>query len=184
MEIIKPQPTELNPYVVDNYPYGYKRTQIRYWVESVKKKGDRFCSQTLNPKTNQWNKPKKETYNAVVIVYKNNIGHIKGYHYHQSTDKEIYNKFMEFKGDLVLNDIQEQNLKVLRAYIKTYENVSYSIRTKEYRHKVTGEIVEQVPLMKIGDYEEVTEEEQEEKQKENELNIRKSVVYNYSHDGE
>lgn len=182
MEIIKPQPTELNPYIVDNYPYGWKRTKIRYYVESVKKKGDRFVSQTLNPKTNKWNKPKKDTYNAVVILYKNDIGHIKGYHYYRSTDEESYNKFMNFKGDLELNKLQEESLKISRAFLKTYKNVNYSIRKREFKHKLTGEIVTQIPLMEMGNYEEVTQEEQDKKQEENELKIRKSVVYNYSHD--
>ena len=52
--------TENNPLVINNYPYGFnQRTQIRYWIETTPKKGDRFCSQTLNPKNNRWNKPKK-----------------------------------------------------------------------------------------------------------------------------
>lgn len=49
----------LNP----DYPYGRTvRTQIRFWLETDPKKGTRFCSQTLNPKTNIWNNPKKGTY--------------------------------------------------------------------------------------------------------------------------
>lgn len=51
--------------LVEDYPYGRQRTQIRYWIETVKGKGDRFCSQTLNPKTGRWNKPKKSTYTPV-----------------------------------------------------------------------------------------------------------------------
>lgn len=50
-------------YLVEDYPYGFKlRTQIRYWLEKHPKRGFRFVSQTLNPKNNRWNAPKKSTY--------------------------------------------------------------------------------------------------------------------------
>mgnify|MGYP003145686463 CR=1 FL=1 len=124
-EIIKQQPNEENPIIVENYPYGFKRTKIRYWVESVKKKGDRFVSQTLNPKTNLWNKPKKSTYGAVNVVYEDEKGHITYYNLYWSTSKEDYQKFMDFKGDLVLNELQEEQLRRIRAYIKGYEGVKF-----------------------------------------------------------
>lgn len=69
---------EQNPIVIDNYPYGFKlRTQIKYWIETTPKKGDRFCSQTLNPKNNVWNKPKKSTYYCLGFLYKDEKGHIR-----------------------------------------------------------------------------------------------------------
>ena len=50
-------------YMVDDYPYGRQlRCRIRYWLEFGGKKGYRFVSQTENPKTLRWNKPKKSTY--------------------------------------------------------------------------------------------------------------------------
>ena len=55
--------SEATAYLVDDYPYGFReRTQIRYWLEHKPKKGWRFVSQTLNPKTNRLNKPKASTY--------------------------------------------------------------------------------------------------------------------------
>ena len=158
--IIKPQPTEENPCIVENYPYGFKRTQIRYWVESVKKRGDRFVSQTLNPKTNQWNKPKKSTYSAVIVAYIDEKGHTKGYYYHKSTDEESYKKLVDFIGDLELNELQKEELRVLRAYIKTYRNVTFEVKP----------------------YEETTNEEHEKEQKEIEESIKKNVAYNYHTD--
>jgi len=56
-------------YLVDDYPYGYTlRTSIRYWVETKKNFGQRFVSQTLNPKNGNWNKPKAGTYSDVVVL--------------------------------------------------------------------------------------------------------------------
>jgi hypothetical protein len=64
-------------YEVADYPYGFKlRTQIRYWLET-NNNGTRFVSQTLNPKTGAWNKPKASTYNCFgVMVRDESNGHI------------------------------------------------------------------------------------------------------------
>jgi hypothetical protein len=54
--------------VVNNYPWGFKlKTSQRYWIETTKS-GDRFVTQTLNPKTNAWCNPKKSTYSAVMVM--------------------------------------------------------------------------------------------------------------------
>ena len=162
-EILKIQPTEENPVVVENYPYGFKRTQIRYWVESVKKKGDRFVSQTLNPKTNQWNKPKKSTYQAVIVVYRNEKDYITYNGLYGGTDAEEYKAFIKFKGDLSLNELQEEQLKVIRAYIKAYENVEF--KCVESTHWTDEQ------------HEEFNKKQEKEKKI-----INKSVGYHYSTD--
>jgi len=46
---------------VDDYPYGKKRTKAKFSVETMKNGKQRGVKQTLNPKTGQWNKPKKTT---------------------------------------------------------------------------------------------------------------------------
>jgi aromatic ring-opening dioxygenase catalytic subunit (LigB family) len=59
-------------YVVDDYPYGHQlRCKIRYWIEEKKGYGQRFCSQTTNPKISEevWNKPKHGVYHEMVIMY-------------------------------------------------------------------------------------------------------------------
>ncbi len=72
-------------YVGNDYPYSFKlRTQIRYWVESVAKKGDRMCSQTLNPKSGKWNTPKCSTYSPVIFMYLDEKNHV------QRTGHSIY----------------------------------------------------------------------------------------------
>ncbi len=139
MEILETQPTEEAPYLVHNYPYGFKlRTDIKYWVESVKNKGDRFCSQTLNPKTQQWNKPKKSTYSAVMVIYLDEKEHTTYKSLWRTTSADNYKEFMEFIGDTTLNELQLRELKLIRAYIKTYEGVTISIcgnMTKEEREE-------------------------------------------------
>lgn len=57
-------------YVIADYPYGFRlRTSIRYWIESKKGFGDRFVSQTMNPKTGNWNKPKAGNYRFLMVMY-------------------------------------------------------------------------------------------------------------------
>jgi len=60
--------SEDTAYVVNNYPCGRRvRTRIRYWIETTAY-GDRFCAQTLNPKTSRWNAPKRGTYTGVAVL--------------------------------------------------------------------------------------------------------------------
>lgn len=55
-------------YVVDNFLYGFRlRTQIRYWIETREDCGQRFCHQTLNPKTGVWDNPRYGAYNPVTV---------------------------------------------------------------------------------------------------------------------
>ena len=66
-----------NAVEVDNYPWGFKlKTRRRYWIETKKNRGDRFCYSTLNPKTNKWCKPKKSTYTTLGFLFEEPNGHI------------------------------------------------------------------------------------------------------------
>src|SRR5262252_4078862 len=50
-------------FLVADYPYGFRlRCQMRYWLEYQPKKGVRLWSQSSNPKSGGWNKPKSSTY--------------------------------------------------------------------------------------------------------------------------
>jgi hypothetical protein len=69
--------SEATAYLVDDYPYGGLRTQIRYWLEHKTGKGWRFVSQTRNPKTDRWNKPKPSTYlEWAGAMYLDDNGHV------------------------------------------------------------------------------------------------------------
>jgi hypothetical protein len=67
--------------LVSDYPYGFSlRCSIRYWIETKKGKGMRFCSQTTNPKKKgePWNKPHCSTYNKFAVLYiEPETGHVK-----------------------------------------------------------------------------------------------------------
>lgn len=68
--------SEDTAFLVKDYPYGRDCCQIRFWLETVPKKGARFCSQTQNPKNGRWNNPKRSTYAKIGgCMYLDEKGH-------------------------------------------------------------------------------------------------------------
>ncbi len=53
---------------VKDYPYGRLRTSMFFSVEFQKGKGFRSVRQSINPKTGVLNKPKKSTYNHIIVL--------------------------------------------------------------------------------------------------------------------
>lgn len=157
-EILKAIHTnEENAYIVESYPYGYKRTQKKYWIETTKR-GDRLNGMTLNPKTNEWNKPKRSTYSDVMVLVKNEIGHIKTLSWGTAyTEEESLNKFLENVGDYEFNALQIGKIEQGRRVYKIRDGMTFEIRVRKFRNKATGEIVTQIPIMEMNSYEEVTE---------------------------
>lgn len=82
-EYLSGHTSEATAYVVDDYPYGFRlRCKIRYWIERKAKNGDRFVSQTTNPKLSyeKWNAPKASTYcNMRFLVRDKQVGETKGH---------------------------------------------------------------------------------------------------------
>jgi len=108
--------SETNAYLVDDYPYGFRlRTQIRYWIETTNR-GDRFCSQTLNPKTNRWNKPKKSTYQLLGFMYLDEKEHVtwKSVNIY-SKPEEVNSLINDIGGGEKLNPQQLKKLKQIRG---------------------------------------------------------------------
>lgn len=65
-------------YLVDDYPYGSRaRCRIRYWLEFRPGHGYRLVSQTENPRTKIWNKPKPSTYALLGGMYLDDKGHVQ-----------------------------------------------------------------------------------------------------------
>lgn len=99
-----------NSFEVDNYPYGFTlRTKIRYWIETKKGKGDRFVSCTLNPKTNQWNKPKAGVYCTIIQMYIDySNDYVEHFSHNEHGDIPKSAAFIEF---LVQNNVQLSELQ-------------------------------------------------------------------------
>lgn len=105
-----------NAYVVEDYPYGFRlRTQIRYWIETTKN-GQRFASQTKNPKTGEWNKPKASTYDEIKVMTRdpeNGYIHTDSLHYNDD-DAKIAE--FETRHAVALDERAHKVIKHLRAH--------------------------------------------------------------------
>ncbi len=106
--------SEETAYLVADYPYSFRlRTQIRYWLEFTPKKGWRFVSQTLNPKTGRWNAAKKSTYTSVAAsMYLDEKGHV------QWTGLSGYSGPAEVRGFMArFPEADHRGIKVLAAVL-------------------------------------------------------------------
>ena len=104
-------------YIVEDYPWGFRlRTTIRYWVETKKAKngGQRFGSQTINPKTGQWCAPKYSTYSPIIVMYLNENDHIKWHDLSYYSSKDYVEAFKNEHIDK-LDDFQKEQLKDMIA---------------------------------------------------------------------
>lgn len=130
VELLFGHTREDNAYLVPDYPYGRRiRTQIRYWIETSAKHGDRFCSQTLNPKTGRWNKPKKSTYTGVGVMYlRPDNGHVKwtGMNFNDSAEKIA--EFLGVVGKERLSLAQQAKAIEIIGYTRAMSKVTWSIR--------------------------------------------------------
>lgn len=130
IQIITPQPTnENNAVIVEDYPYGFTtRTKARYWIETTKN-GEREVFQTLNPRTQNWNKPKKSTYSDIVILYRDTTNnHINGYSLHiQYSGQAELDKFLALFDEKTLSEYQQKRLAFFKAIIKARKHVKISM---------------------------------------------------------
>lgn len=117
-------------YVVNDYPWGFRlRTQIRYWIESkdAKNGGQRFVSQTMNPKTGKWCAPKKTTYCDIIIMFLDENNHIKYDYLISYSKKEHLDEFKETHLEK-LTDFQKEKLKMLLAIENIMQHVTVEIK--------------------------------------------------------
>ena len=121
--------------VVNNYPWGFKlKTSQRYWIETTKH-GDRFITQTLNPKTNAWCNPKKSTYRAVMVITTEINEHTednKTYVSYNSLSLGYSNaeQVATFESEIDKSKLNESQLKMIckcKAINKTNELVKVEI---------------------------------------------------------
>lgn len=114
-------------YIVDDYPYGFRlRTQIRYWIETTKN-GQRFVSQTLNPKTGAWNKPKAGTYDPIKVLTRDpENGHIHSDSLRYNDDEA---KIAEYatRHAAALDERAHKVIKHIRAHNAAMSKITWTI---------------------------------------------------------
>lgn len=112
---------------VDDYPYSFQlRTTIRYWIETTKH-GDRMVSQTLNPKTDRWNKPKASTYVGLAFLTRNaSNGHISRVSCSENDSAEWVGLFRAATEEH-MNPLQVRRLLAIIGYTRAMEHVTFSV---------------------------------------------------------
>lgn len=116
-------------FMVDNYPWGFRlRTKIRYWIETkiAKNGGQRFCSQTINPKTGFWCAPKYSTYSPILVMYLDENDHVQFTALGHNSKEEIILKFKETHL-LNLSEYQKEKLKEIMAYSEVMKHVTFKV---------------------------------------------------------
>lgn len=166
IETINPQPTKEKPILTDSYPYGFKRTSAKWYIETTKQ-GQRVVFQTLNPKTNLWNKEKKSTYSDIRILYKNlENNHIENaglsFTYDGKEELDLFLKDFESW----LSDYQKEKIKVFRAIIETRKYIKVTVREE--------------PQYENDDIRAIIKEKEQEEIKQG---IKKIFVYNLKQQG-
>ena len=117
---------------IGNYPWGFRlRTKVRYWIETTNR-GDRSVRCTLNPKTNQWCKPKKSTYDAVMVMTKqveDNKTFIKSIGISVGWSNAVQVASFEHKIDKTkLSDKQLKQICKCKAVNEMNKNVKWEIK--------------------------------------------------------
>ncbi len=117
---------------VSNYPYGFKlRTDIFFWIETTKGKGDRFCSVTINPKNGQLNKPKKSTYNDFMFLYEDEKGHVHHGVFHIYHMKNVDKQIEFICNEIGLENVSLFQLDRIREIYAAHIAISFGYWIKE-----------------------------------------------------
>ena len=123
-------------YKVENYPYGFReKTTMHYWIETTPKKGDRFCSCTINPKNGRFNAPKKSTYVNIGCMSLNDIGHVVNNGIGIYTEKEKVTAFIEAIGLNNLNADQKKQYNQIMGINEVVTNEFTGKVVKDYAVK-------------------------------------------------
>ena len=87
---------------VNNYPYGSLRATVTFSLEFNAKKGFRTVFQSINPKNNRVNAPKKSTYSPIIVLTKDEKNFVSSRHIGVNGRVEILKAvaFMEENFDL------------------------------------------------------------------------------------
>ncbi|VVB54030.1 Uncharacterised protein [uncultured archaeon] len=132
IEVLNPQPTEQNPYIVKDYPWGRRlRTQQRRYVETIQGKGERYVIQTQDPRDGNWCNPKKSIYSAIIILYKDlSNGYIEALTFSPDyTEEKDLEEFLQKVPLASLSEYQKGQVARARAIYRVRKHIKYTVKT-------------------------------------------------------
>lgn len=132
-------------YVVNNWPWGWTlKTEARFWIETTKV-GDRFVQQTKNPKTGKWCKPKKSTYDAVLVLAISDKGKVCRVGFAKGANDTTIAESLETLDWEKLSDMQKKQVCKWTAWNDVMTNVTWECKpydpaAKENQDKIMANI--------------------------------------------
>lgn len=139
-------------YVVEDYPYGFRlRCSIRHWIETTKH-GDRFVSQTTNPKRPGivWNKPKPSIYAGVMCMILDEDGHVSRLAIEENNPSEWIRTFLDAVDVSTLSDAQRARAARIVGYTEAMRNVTFTVRETTGQSAAEHEADEQSERITYG----------------------------------
>lgn len=117
-------------HVTADYPYGFRlRCQRREWVETSKF-GQRFVTQTSNPKAKAlvWNKPKAGTYHRVCVLGRDAEGHVAIDVLSVGSGEKEIREFAE-RYSAALTEYQREQVRFLLAMALGAKHITWEVST-------------------------------------------------------
>jgi hypothetical protein len=99
---------------------------VRYWIESKEKFGQRFCSQTKDPRSGKWCKAKCGTYCLVAVIFLDEEEHTS---YEALEQGRNIQDIEEFKNQHFehLDDFQKEQLKESSAVARVMDKLKFKV---------------------------------------------------------
>lgn len=117
MQVLVGHISQATAYEQPDYPYSFSlRCKRRCWIETKAEYGQRFVTQTSNPRKGNevWNNPKYGIYQAVIVMFLNpENNHLETSSLHQYAGEEAVNSFEE-KYSEYLNDYQRAAIEKIK----------------------------------------------------------------------
>jgi len=136
MKTVLPQAKSFETaHVAENYPYGFRlRTEMYSWIEQSKH-GYRLVQQTMNPKTNRLNAPKKTTYSEFLLLGLDENGHVTTRGFSKYSTEEAIQKFLDtYRDYMSASEIRnaENLIKIKKLVSERWEEREKQAKEKVY----------------------------------------------------
>lgn len=128
---------------VSDYPYGRLRAEVSFSLEFQSKKGFRSVFQSINPKNNRVNKPKKSTYTDFAFQYiEDETGHVKTNYYHVYTKESIINICNVINDNFVALELKKEHIQHIYGCILSNLTISLAYAKNEEEKKILKDTAE------------------------------------------
>jgi len=137
--------------ISDNCQYGYTRSIKRHWIEATKR-GQRYCTQTKNPKSGEWNNPKKSIYSQIMKLYKDENNKLTYFSLDYNDREDKVKEFVRVFGG-VLIEPEREKLNSIIAWDRGSKHIKYTVREHTGTEPTQTEQEKKEIINKVYNYE-------------------------------